>query len=61
MVRICTIYNMSGHIVSDIHTFIYPIQHRRECCNWLVKRLDENVRILEKIELKVYVNQHENM
>jgi hypothetical protein len=52
---------MSGHVVSDIQTFIYPIQHRRECCNWLVKRLDENVRILEKIELKVYVNQHENM
>jgi aspartate oxidase len=50
----CHLYNMSG----------------RECCKWLVKRLDENIRILqqfkinelifgEKIKLKVYVNQHD--
>jgi hypothetical protein len=34
-----TIYNMSGRDVSDIQTFVYPIQHGRECCKWLKKRL----------------------
>ena len=52
--------------------FVYLIQHEHECCKWLVKCLDENIRILqqfnkndgylkfrEKSELKVYVNQHD--
>jgi hypothetical protein len=56
---------------------MYYLQHERpccirECCKWLVKCLDENIRILqqfnkndgylkfrEKSELKVYVNQHD--
>ena len=25
-----TVYNMSGRVVSDIQTFVYPIQHGRE-------------------------------
>jgi hypothetical protein len=27
------------------------IQHVRECCKWLVKRLDENMRILQQFEI----------
>ena len=39
----CTIYNMSGRVVSDIQAraegecLSYPIEHGRECCKWLVK------------------------
>jgi hypothetical protein len=56
---LCTVYNMSGRVVSDIQTraegeslyiigytnssrrreFVYPIQHGRECCKRLKKRL----------------------
>jgi hypothetical protein len=41
----CTSYNMRGSIVSDI-------THMRQCCKWLVKRLDENIRILQHFKIK---------
>jgi hypothetical protein len=62
----CTNTNRTRELVK-------PIQHGRECCKWLVKRLDEEIRILqltvknklmifvEKIQLKVYVNQHDSV
>ena len=41
----CTSYNMRGSVVSDI-------THMRQCCKWLVKRLDENIRILQHFKIK---------
>jgi hypothetical protein len=45
--------------------FVYPIQHGSECYTWLAKRhyssiIEHKLMIFgEKIELKVYVNQHD--
>ena len=51
--------------------FVYPIQHGRECCKWLKKRLIlgvhwrsnfKNKRCLSREnQVKVYVNQHESV
>jgi hypothetical protein len=30
---------------------LYPIQHGRECCKWLVKLLDENIRIIQLFKI----------
>ena len=51
---------MSGRVVSDIQTqareFLNPIKHGRQCCKWLVKRLDENIRILQQFKInKLYL------
>ena len=40
---------MMGYCLSP--TYIYPIQHGRECCKWLVKYLDENIRILQQFKI----------
>jgi hypothetical protein len=46
---------MSGRVVSDIENrareFVYSIQHGRESYKWLVKRLDENIRILQQFKI----------
>jgi hypothetical protein len=30
---------------------VYLTQHGHSCCKWLVKRLDENIRILQQFEI----------
>ena len=37
------------HVVSDIQTNLR--QYGRECCKWFVKRLDENIRILQEFKI----------
>jgi hypothetical protein len=49
----CTIYNMSGRVVSDIQTRAegrYPIQHGRECCKWL--KNDSSYEFIGEVILK---------
>jgi predicted metal-binding transcription factor (methanogenesis marker protein 9) len=30
---------------------LQAIQHGRECCKWLVKHLDENIRVLQQFKI----------
>ena len=51
---VCTIYNMSGCVVSDIETCI---QHRRECCN-LVRKLNLKFTFFSMILYQIYKFLH---
>ena len=51
----CAIYNTSGHVVSDIQTRAegecFYIPNNTDVIKWLVKRLDENIRILQQFKI----------
>ena len=48
-----TIYNMSGRVVSDIHLFVYPIQHDANVVNSL--KNDSSYEFIGEVILKINV------
>ena len=63
-ILICTMYNTSDRVVSDIQTQaegeISDI-HRCECCKWLVKLINFIHQIYSKVILKIPIVQDEKM